>query len=152
MTAATSCRKPFPPDPLSPASQFAAAWDQPPALQFANRATDRYVFPLLFDRICAKHGIEHRLTKPITSLIDGSEQYRRAGDRLPAQQRLYGALKSRVFNVDQRGDCFPRQFTDALDRAARSRAGIESFLWAARHWLECSAEGLIVTGLCSPSK
>lgn len=33
-------------------------------IQFANRATDRYAFPLLFDRICAKHGIEHRLTKP----------------------------------------------------------------------------------------
>ena len=33
-------------------------------IQFANRATDRSAFPLLFDRICAKHGIEHRLTKP----------------------------------------------------------------------------------------
>jgi transposase-like protein len=33
-------------------------------IQFANRATDRYAFPLLFDRICAKQGIEHRLTKP----------------------------------------------------------------------------------------
>lgn len=33
-------------------------------IQFANRPTDRYAFPLLFDRICAKHGIEHRLTKP----------------------------------------------------------------------------------------
>lgn len=33
-------------------------------IQFANRATDRYAFSLLFDRICAKHGIEHRLTKP----------------------------------------------------------------------------------------
>jgi len=33
-------------------------------IQFANRATDRYAFPLLFDRICAKHDIEHRLTKP----------------------------------------------------------------------------------------
>jgi len=33
-------------------------------IQFANRTTDRYAFSLLFDRICAKHGIEHRLTKP----------------------------------------------------------------------------------------
>jgi IS30 family transposase len=33
-------------------------------IQFANRATDRYAFSLLFDRICTKHGIEHRLTKP----------------------------------------------------------------------------------------
>ena len=33
-------------------------------IQFANRSTDLYAFPLLFDRICAKHGIEHRLTKP----------------------------------------------------------------------------------------
>jgi len=33
-------------------------------IQFANRPTDRYAFSLLFDRICAKHGIEHRLTKP----------------------------------------------------------------------------------------
>ena len=33
-------------------------------IQFANRATDRYAFPLLFDRICAKRSIEHRLTKP----------------------------------------------------------------------------------------
>ena len=33
-------------------------------IQFANRATDRYAFALLFDRVCAKHGIEHRLTKP----------------------------------------------------------------------------------------
>jgi transposase InsO family protein len=33
-------------------------------IQFANRPTDRYAFPLLFDRICAKQGIEHRLTKP----------------------------------------------------------------------------------------
>jgi transposase InsO family protein len=33
-------------------------------IQFANRESDRYAFPLLFDRICAKHGIEHRLTKP----------------------------------------------------------------------------------------
>jgi len=32
-------------------------------IQYANRATDRYAFPLLFDRICANHGIEHRLTK-----------------------------------------------------------------------------------------
>ena len=33
-------------------------------IQFANRPTDRYAFSLLFDRICAKHSIEHRLTKP----------------------------------------------------------------------------------------
>lgn len=33
-------------------------------IQFANRESDRYAFPLLFDRICAKHEIEHRLTKP----------------------------------------------------------------------------------------
>jgi transposase-like protein len=33
-------------------------------IQFANRESDRYAFPLLFDRICAKRGIEHRLTKP----------------------------------------------------------------------------------------
>ena len=33
-------------------------------IQFANRQTDRYAFPLLVDRICTKHGIEHRLTKP----------------------------------------------------------------------------------------
>lgn len=33
-------------------------------IQFANRANDRYAFPLLLDRICTKHGIEHRLTKP----------------------------------------------------------------------------------------
>lgn len=33
-------------------------------IQFANRSTDRYAFPLLFDRICAKQGIKHRLTKP----------------------------------------------------------------------------------------
>jgi hypothetical protein len=33
-------------------------------IQFANRERDRYAFPLLFDRICAQHGIEHRLTKP----------------------------------------------------------------------------------------
>ena len=33
-------------------------------IQFANRESDRYAFPLLFDRICGKHGIEHRLTKP----------------------------------------------------------------------------------------
>jgi len=33
-------------------------------IQFANRPTDHYAFPLLFDRICAKQGIEHRLTKP----------------------------------------------------------------------------------------
>ncbi len=33
-------------------------------IQFANRGSDRYAFPLLFDRICAQHGIEHRLTKP----------------------------------------------------------------------------------------
>jgi transposase InsO family protein len=33
-------------------------------IQFANRESDRYAFPLLFDRICAKQGIEHRLTKP----------------------------------------------------------------------------------------
>jgi len=33
-------------------------------IQFANRQKDRYAFPLLFDRICAKHGIDHRLTQP----------------------------------------------------------------------------------------
>jgi transposase-like protein len=33
-------------------------------IQFANRSTDHYAFPLLFDRICTQHGIEHRLTKP----------------------------------------------------------------------------------------
>jgi IS30 family transposase len=33
-------------------------------IQFANRPTDRHAFSLLFDRICANHGIEHRLTKP----------------------------------------------------------------------------------------
>jgi IS30 family transposase len=33
-------------------------------IQFANRSTDRHAFPLLFDRICTQHRIEHRLTKP----------------------------------------------------------------------------------------
>ena len=33
-------------------------------IQFANREKDRYAFRLMFDRICAQHGIEHRLTKP----------------------------------------------------------------------------------------
>lgn len=33
-------------------------------IQFANRATDKYAFKLLFDRICDEHSIEHRLTKP----------------------------------------------------------------------------------------
>jgi len=33
-------------------------------IQFANRATDKYAFKLLFDRICEQHGIDHRLTKP----------------------------------------------------------------------------------------
>jgi transposase InsO family protein len=33
-------------------------------IQFANRESDRYAFSLLFDRICTKHAIEHRLTKP----------------------------------------------------------------------------------------
>jgi len=33
-------------------------------IQFVNRESIRYAFPLLFDRICGKHGIEHRLTKP----------------------------------------------------------------------------------------
>jgi IS30 family transposase len=33
-------------------------------IQFANRSGDHYAFPLLFDRICAKHSIEHRFTKP----------------------------------------------------------------------------------------
>src|SRR5690606_9144860 len=33
-------------------------------IQFANRPKDLYAFKLLFDRICKKHGIEHRLTKP----------------------------------------------------------------------------------------
>jgi transposase InsO family protein len=33
-------------------------------IQFANRESDRYAFPLQFDRICAKHSIEHRFTKP----------------------------------------------------------------------------------------
>ena len=32
-------------------------------IQFANRSKDKYAFPLLFDRICAGNGIEHRLTK-----------------------------------------------------------------------------------------
>jgi transposase InsO family protein len=32
-------------------------------IQFANRAKDHHAFTLLFDRICAAHGIEHRLTK-----------------------------------------------------------------------------------------
>ncbi|HEX8684661.1 MAG TPA: IS481 family transposase, partial [Ardenticatenaceae bacterium] len=32
-------------------------------IQFANRAKDRYAFKLLFDRICAAHTIDHRLTK-----------------------------------------------------------------------------------------
>jgi IS30 family transposase len=33
-------------------------------IQFANRTTDCYAFPLLFDRICTQHEIDHRLTKP----------------------------------------------------------------------------------------
>lgn len=33
-------------------------------IQFANQKRHKYAFPLLFDRICAAHGIEHRLTKP----------------------------------------------------------------------------------------
>ena len=33
-------------------------------IQFTNRVTDRYAFTHLFDRICRRHGIEHRLTKP----------------------------------------------------------------------------------------
>ena len=33
-------------------------------IQFANRKSDRYAFRLMFDSICAQHGIEHRLTKP----------------------------------------------------------------------------------------
>ena len=33
-------------------------------IQFANRKKDLYAFKVMFDRICAKHGIDHRLTKP----------------------------------------------------------------------------------------
>lgn len=33
-------------------------------IQFANRKQDRYAFKVMFDRICAKQGIDHRLTKP----------------------------------------------------------------------------------------
>jgi transposase-like protein len=33
-------------------------------IQFANRNKDRYAFKVMFDRICAQHGINHRLTKP----------------------------------------------------------------------------------------
>jgi transposase InsO family protein len=33
-------------------------------IQFDNRATDSYAFRLLFDRSCAQHDIEHRLTNP----------------------------------------------------------------------------------------
>lgn len=32
-------------------------------IQFTHRAQDRYAFRHLFDRVCAEHGIEHRLTK-----------------------------------------------------------------------------------------
>jgi transposase InsO family protein len=40
-------------------------------IQFANRRTDRRAFPLLFDRICAQHGIQHRLTKPYHPWTNG---------------------------------------------------------------------------------
>lgn len=33
-------------------------------IQFANQKRHKYAFTLLFDRICAGHAIEHRLTKP----------------------------------------------------------------------------------------
>jgi transposase InsO family protein len=33
-------------------------------IQFAHCATNHYAFSLLFDRICAQHGIEHGLPKP----------------------------------------------------------------------------------------
>jgi len=33
-------------------------------IQFANRKKDRYAFKVIFDLICAKNGIDHRLTKP----------------------------------------------------------------------------------------
>lgn len=32
-------------------------------IQFTNRKQDRYAFRHLFDRVCAEHGIEHRLTQ-----------------------------------------------------------------------------------------
>ena len=33
-------------------------------IQFTNRKIDRHAFPHIFDRVCAEHQIEHRLTKP----------------------------------------------------------------------------------------
>ena len=33
-------------------------------IQFANQKLHKYAFPLLFDRVCQKNGIEHRRTKP----------------------------------------------------------------------------------------
>lgn len=33
-------------------------------IQFANQKNHKYAFPLLFDRICQAHQIEHRLTQP----------------------------------------------------------------------------------------
>jgi transposase InsO family protein len=32
-------------------------------IRFTNRLKDRWAFKHLFDRVCAEHGIEHRLTK-----------------------------------------------------------------------------------------
>ena len=32
-------------------------------IQFTNRACDRYAFDPIFGRVCAEHGIKHRLTK-----------------------------------------------------------------------------------------
>ena len=40
-------------------------------IQFAHRATNRYAYLLRFDHICAKHGIEHHLTKPNHPRITG---------------------------------------------------------------------------------
>jgi len=40
-------------------------------IQFTNRKKDKYAFEHIFDRVCAEHNIEHRLTKPAHPWTNG---------------------------------------------------------------------------------
>ena len=71
-------------------------------IQFTNRKKDKYAFQHIFDRVCAEHGIEHRLTKVNHPWTNGQvERMNRTIKEATVKRYHYSShqqLKEHLFN------------------------------------------------------
>ena len=71
-------------------------------IQFTNRKKDKYAFPHIFDRVCAEHSIEHRLTKVNHPWTNGQvERMNRTLKEATVKRYHYAShqqLKEHLFN------------------------------------------------------